>query len=71
MKSLISDLKTTLSLWVLLIHDPLLLGSLLLLPASLRCLLSLSVSLLQEVLLHPGPVSVSFLFALNIHGVMK
>lgn len=66
-----SDLQTTLSLRVLLIHDPLLLGSLLLLPACLGCLLTLSVSLLQEVLLHTGPVSVSFLFALNIQGGQK
>ncbi len=61
-----SDLQTTLSVRVLFIHDSLLLGSLLLLPACLGCLLTLSVSLLQEVLLHTGTVSVSFLFALNI-----
>lgn len=61
----ISDLQTALSLRVLLIHDPLLLSSLLLLPASLSCLLALSMSLLQEVLLHTGPVSVSFLFPLG------
>lgn len=53
------------SLRVLLIHDPLLLRSLLLLTPGLSCLLALSVSLLQEVLLHAGPVSVGFLFALN------
>ena len=62
----IANLQSTLSLRVLLGHDPLLLGSLLLLPASLRCLLPLSVSLLQEVLLHTGTVSVSLYFALNI-----
>lgn len=60
----ISDLQATLSLRVFLIHDPLLLGSLLLLAARLGCLLTLSVSLLEEVLLHTGTVSVSFLFAL-------
>lgn len=68
---LISDLQATLSLRVLLIHDPLLLGSLLLLPTSLGCLLTLSVGLFQEVLLHTGPVSVSFLFALKIQEGQK
>lgn len=60
-----SDLQTTLSLWVLLVHDPLLLSSLLLLSAGLGGLLTLSVGLFQEVLLHTGPVSVSLLLALN------
>lgn len=61
-----SDLQTTLSLGVLLVHDPLLLSSLLLLSAGLGGLLTLSVGLFQEVLLHTGPVSVSLLLALNV-----
>ena len=65
----ISHLQTTLSLRVFLVHDPLLLGSLLLLTAGLCSLLTLSVSLLQEVLLHAGPVPVGLLFALNKHVV--
>lgn len=67
----ISDLQATLSLRVLLIHDPLLLSPLLLLPTGLGRLLTLSVSLFQEVLLHTGPVSVSFLFALKIQEGQK
>lgn len=61
----ISDLHTTLPLWVLLIHDPLFLSPLLLLPAGLGRLLALSVRLLQEVLLHASSVPVGLLFALN------
>lgn len=58
-------LQTTLSLGILLVHDPLLLRSLLLLTASLGGLLALSMGLLQEVLLHAGAVSVGFLLALK------
>lgn len=60
------DLQTALSLRVLLVHDPLLLRSLLLLPAGLGGLLALSMGLLQEILLHTGTVLVSLLFALEI-----
>lgn len=70
-KVLVADLQTTLSLRVLFIHDPLLLCSLLLLPPCLGCLLTLSVSLLQEVLFHTGTVFISFLFALNIQEWLK
>lgn len=63
----LTDLKTALSLGVLLIHDPLLLCPLLLLPAGLGSLLALSVSLFQKILLHPGTIFVSFLFALKIN----
>lgn len=64
-KGPVPDLHATLPLWVLLIHDPLLLSPLLLLPAGLGRLLALSVRLLQEVLLHASSVPVGLLFALK------
>lgn len=64
-QGLMSDLHTTLPLWILLIHDPLFLSPLLLLPAGLGCLLPLGVRLFQEVLLHASSVLVGLLFALN------
>lgn len=67
----IQNLQTTLSFWILFIHDSLLLGSLFLLAAGLGCLLALSVSLFQEVFFHPSPIPVSFLFSLNMQIVDK
>jgi len=61
-----THLQAALSLRILLIHDPLLLRSLLLFAARLSGLLSLIVSLLQEVLLHASTVPVCFLLPLNI-----
>lgn len=60
-----THLQAALSLRILLIHDPLLLRSLLLFAARLSGLLSLIVSLLQEVLLHASTVPVCFLLPLN------
>lgn len=60
-----SHLQAALSLWVLLVHDALLLGPLLLLPPGLSGLLPLSVGLLQEVLLHAGAVPVRLQLALQ------
>lgn len=65
---LISDLHATLPLRVFFIHNSLLLSPLLLFPTGLGSLLTLRVSLLQEVFLHAGSVSVSLLFTLNIQG---
>lgn len=61
----LTHLQAALSLWIFLIHDALLLGSLLLLPPGLSGLLPLGVGLLQEVLLNAGTVPVSLQFALH------
>lgn len=68
-----SHLQAALSLGVLLVHDALLLGSLLLLPPGLSGLLPLGVGLLQEVLLHAGAVPVRLQLALRTctHSVRR
>lgn len=63
-----SHLQAALSLWVLLVHDALLLSSLLLFPASLSSFLPLSMSLLEEVLLDAGAVPVRLQLALCMHA---
>lgn len=57
-------LQPTLFFWILLIHDSLLLCSFLLLSTGLSGFLSLHVSQFKEVLLHTGPVLISFLLTL-------